>query len=292
MSSVAADPSQAGRILRRERRLLTPEGVPLRIELAEPGERVVAFLIDVIITVFAALLLRVVAFLLPHGELTGFTLAMMLFVAFLVQNAYFIYFELKWAGVTPGKRLLRLRVINRHGGPLSSSAVVARNLTRQAEIFFPLELLLATHGWFWTFGQVLPVLVWAGAMLGLVLGTKDRLRLGDLIAGTIVISVPQRMLLEDLSRTARWSRFSSAQLQKYGVRELQVLEDILRRPPGAETRQLMRDVCDRIQRRIGWKDTTPEDAEDFLRDFYTAQREFLERKKNLGEERPDKFSIR
>jgi uncharacterized RDD family membrane protein YckC len=291
MSSAAL--STPGRILRRERTLLTPEGVPLRIELAEPGERLTAFMVDLIITVFAALLLRIVAFLLPHRDFAGFTLSIMLFLAFLVQNAYFIYFELRWAGATPGKRMLGLRVINRHGGPLSASAVVARNLTRQAEIFFPLELLLATHGWFWTFGEVLPVLLWGGAMLGLVLGTKDHLRLGDLIAGSVVISLPQQLLLEDLSRTAQLSRFTSAQLGKYGIRELQVLEDILRRPPGAHTEQLMRDVRDRIQRRIGWDRTAErENAEDFLRGFYTAQREFLERKKNLGEERRDKFSLR
>jgi uncharacterized RDD family membrane protein YckC len=291
MSSAAV--SEPGRLSRRSRMLLTPEGVPLRIELAEPGERLAAFMVDLIVTTAAALLLRIAAFLLPHGDFVGFTLPLMLFLAFLVQNAYFIYFELRWAGATPGKRMLGLRVINRHGGPLSASAVVARNLTRQAEIFFPLELLLATHGWFWTFGEVMPVLIWGGAMLGLVLGTSERLRLGDLIAGTVVISIPERLLLEDLSRSARLSRFSAAQLEKYGIRELQVLEDVLRRPPSAETDQLMRDVCDRIQRRIGWeRAASSENAEDFLREFYTAQREFLERKKNLGEERRDKFSLR
>lgn len=291
MSSDAAGVLRAGRILRRERKLLTPEGVPLRIELAEPGERVAAFLIDLIIIVIAGVVLRVFALLLPHR--LSFSLPIVLFLGFIVQNAYFVYFELRWAGVTPGKKLLGLRVINRQGGPLSAGAVVARNLTRQAEIFFPLELLLATHGWFWTISDVLPALIWVMAMLGLVIGTKDRLRLGDLIAGTVLISIPKRMLLADLTRAAKSPRFTSAQLGKYGVLELQVLEDVLRRPASRDTEELMRDVRDRIQRRIGWDKTArEEDAEDFLRDFYTAQREFLERKKNLGEERPDKFSIR
>jgi hypothetical protein len=38
-------------------------------------------------------------------------------------------------------------VIDRRGGPLRPAAVVARNLIRQAEFFFPLELLLVSRGW-------------------------------------------------------------------------------------------------------------------------------------------------
>ena len=41
--------------LRNERRLMTPEGVPLRIELAEPGERIAAFLADIVISTVAAI---------------------------------------------------------------------------------------------------------------------------------------------------------------------------------------------------------------------------------------------
>ena len=78
------------------------------------------------------------AVLVPSGKIS-FTLPILLFLSFVVRNAYFLIFELKWGGVTPGKRMAGLRVIDRRGGPLLPSAVVARNLTRQAEIF-PMEL--------------------------------------------------------------------------------------------------------------------------------------------------------
>ena len=275
-----------GQVSRRERRLLTPEGVPLRIELAEPGERIAAFLADVAISTTVGLLVLALGSL--SSAAVQFTLPVALFVSFLIRNAYFIFFELRWAGVTPGKRMLGLRVIDRRGGPLRAGAVVARNLTRQAEFFFPVEMLLASRGWIWSPGDILPAFLWIAAMIAIYSFSPDRLRAGDLIGGTVVISVPKRLLLEDLARETRVFEFTPAQLQVYGVKELQVLEDVLRQGHNQETTRLMREISDRIQRRIGWtRRFAGGDTENFLRDFYTAQRAFLEARKNLGDERAD-----
>jgi hypothetical protein len=86
-------------------------------------------------------------------------------------------------------------------------------------------------------------------------------------------------------------QFTDPQLQVYGVKELQVLEDVLRRPRNTETARLMEEVRDRIRRRIGWgeRNVGSRETESFLRDFYTAQRALLERRKNLGLEKRDKF---
>lgn len=291
MSASSALPFE--RVRRRERLLPTPEGVPLRIAVAEPGERIAAFIADIFLSFAGAVALVVVGLLLsavlvPSGKIS-FTLPILLFLSFVVRNAYFLIFELKWGGVTPGKRMAGLRVIDRRGGPLLPSAVVARNLTRQAEIF-PVELLLVTHGWLWSLGDVAPPAIWIGGMFALLLGTHDRLRLGDLVGGTMVISAPKRILLEDLAREHRIFEFSVDQLQVYGIRELQVLEEVLRQPPNAANFRLMCDIRDRVTRRIGWnREIADRDVETFLRDFYTAERAFLEHRKNFGEERGDKF---
>jgi uncharacterized RDD family membrane protein YckC len=281
------------RVRRRERLLPTPEGVPLRVAVAEPGERIAAFIADIFLSFAGALALIIFGLLLssilaPLGKIS-FTLPILLFLSFVVRNAYFLIFELRWGGVTPGKRMAGLRVIDRRGGPLLPSAIVVRNLTRQAEIF-PFELLLMTHGWLWSLSDILPPAIWITGMFALLLGTHDRLRLGDLVAGTMVISAPKRLLLEDLARENRIFEFSVDQLQAYGIRELQVLEEVMRQPPNEENFRLMRDIRDRVRRRIGWKgEVADRDVETFLRDFYTAQRAFLEQRKNFGEERSDKF---
>ncbi len=278
----------SGGVVRTARRLMTPEGVPLRIELAEPGERIAAFLADVSFSTIGALLILLAGYLLSLGA--QFTLPAALFLSFLVRNTYFICFELGWGGVTPGKRLLGLRVIDRRGGPLRAGAIVARNLTRQAEFFFPVEMLLATHGWVWSPADILPTAIWIAAMIAIFYSTPDRLRAGDLIGGTIVIAVPKRILAEDLAADKQSFEFTQEQLQHYGVKELQVLEEVLRQPHNTESARLRREISERIQHRIAWTQKfTGRDIETFLRDFYTAQRAFLESRKNLGEERPDKF---
>jgi hypothetical protein len=76
------------------------------------------------------------------------------------------------------------------------------------------------------------------------------------------------------------------------VKELQVLEDVLRQPPNRENTRLCGEIAERIQRRIGWPQrVAARDIQNFLRDFYTAQRAYLESHKNFGDERPDKFHL-
>jgi hypothetical protein len=132
---------------------------------------------------------------------------------------------------------------------------------------------------------------WLICALLLMLFNRDRMRAGDLIGGTLVIVLPRQRLLGDLVETRARFAFADHQLAAYGKRELQVLEDLLRRRDDAETRALLRDVCDRICRKIDWTaPLAPADTALFLRDFYTAQRAFLEREQLFGRPRADKFA--
>ena len=120
---------------RRERRqIVTPEGVSLSVELADYGERLVAFALDLFVW-FVLMLVIVIAIVSAIGVSGGSLIAISiaLFIAFMIRNLYFVTFELAWRGATPGKRMVGLRVIDRAGGPLQPSAVVARNLTREIE---------------------------------------------------------------------------------------------------------------------------------------------------------------
>jgi hypothetical protein len=101
--------------------------------------------------------------------------------------------------------------------------------------------------------------------------------------------MPRQPLLGDLSESTLRFTFSEPQLQAYGALELQVLEELLRRPDAERDPSLFRDVCDRICRKIGWKETVADaDIIAFLRDFYTAQRAHLEREQLFGRPRADK----
>jgi uncharacterized RDD family membrane protein YckC len=279
-----------GRRRRTVRALVTPDGVPLRVEVADFGERVAAFAIDFMITLLAADLLVLAALLLGGTRPGGVTVAALTFAAFLVRNAYFVAFEIARAGVTPGKRAVGLRVIDRHGGALTPAAVVARNLSREVEIFFPLGMLLQSESWLASPWEALPVALWLALTSALPLCNRDRLRAGDLIGGTIVIAVPKKVLLDDLVSGRVAFAFTDEQLQRYGILELQILEELLRRPETLETGELLADVARKVQRKIGWTGAVQEHrAREFLRDFYAAQRAFLELRKHLGDEPEDKF---
>jgi uncharacterized RDD family membrane protein YckC len=280
--------------LRTRRQIVTPEGVPVTVEIADYGERLVAFVIDLCIWLMATIAIYV-PIVWSIGAAGGALLAVSiaLFIGFLFRNMYFVYFELAWRGSTPGKRRVGLRVIDRNGGPLSPSAVVARNLTREVEAFIPLGVLLtsgagAAGATDW---ESLAIGVWFVLFAALPLTNSDRMRGGDMIAGTMVIALPKRALARDLVEQPAQFFFNDRQLRAYGAFELQVLEELLRHPDKPESVRVLAEVCDKIRRRIGWaEELAPSQVLPFLREFYTAERAFLEREQLFGKGRADKHT--
>lgn len=285
-------------VSRNRRVLLSPEGVPLDIRVAGHGERLTAFAIDIAILLAGIILLYLAAgFLFFSGDEASVAITLVLFIAFLVRNCYFAHFELAWQGRTPGKRACGLRVVNRSGGELTPGAVIARNLTREVEFFLPLSLFfgLDADGGVW---QQLTLLAWVLLVASLPLWSRDHLRAGDIIGGTQVIAMPKRVLLDDLTTASPFPSllarsegfsFTHEQLAVYGAFELQVLEELLRRPRSADTDRLLDEVCRKICRKIGWEgEVAPRDVRRFLTDFYAAERGELERGKLFGRLREDK----
>jgi uncharacterized RDD family membrane protein YckC len=270
------------------RAFVTPEGVDLRLKVGEAGARASAFLIDMAIQTAMLLALTLVvlgavwASKLRGGELMG---VVWILGAFLLRNFYFIGFELRPGAATPGKRAMGLRVIARDGGRLTADAVFARNAMRELEVFLPATFLFArgagVDGWLILLG-----VVWSGVFLVFPLFNRDRLRLGDLAAGTLVIQAPKRKLLPDLSAAPAGDlAFSRAQLDAYGVKELHVLEDVLR----LADRRTMAAVSERIRNKIGWTAPLEVSHQAFLAAYYAGLRGRLESRLLFGHRRKDKF---
>src|ERR1700749_966382 len=106
-------------VKRNRREIVSPEGVVLEVEVANNGERLTAFVIDFVFWMLATAFVFVVLILLVVEHMSGKVAAtIILFIAFLFRNLYFIHFELTSQGSTPGKRMTNLKVIDRDGGPL------------------------------------------------------------------------------------------------------------------------------------------------------------------------------
>ncbi|MEZ6196915.1 MAG: RDD family protein [Planctomycetota bacterium] len=292
--------------IRRE--IVTPEGVPLRFEVAPFGARVAAFLLD-----FLAQLLLGFAFSLcfwtaarifsvndATGGLTAAVLLGLRMVAwFAVWNFYFIAFELRWRGRTPGKRALGIRVIDRHGGELRGSAVCARNFVREIEFWLPLKVVFLSP---FLYGDVpgwaVPLCaLWALCLMLFPLFNRSRLRLGDLVGGTLVVVEPRPRLMPDLAAVSEGSgdlirgsfAFTPEQLEIYGIFELQVLEDLLRKQRVEP--EVLELVAEKIKRKIDWpRNQWRVPTRPFLEDFYRAQRARLEQKAVFG--RRQEYKVR
>ena len=312
--SPLSNPAEAR--LRRE--FVTPEGLSLPLDLAGASDRLVAFVLDALI--IAAVLLA----LLLLGSVLGVGgLPLVIISVFAVTHFYFTIFELRWQGRTPGKRAADLRVIDRNGGRLTVAAIFVRNVTREVEVVLPVVVMLSPGSLI----QDAPPLVGLAAFTWLlVLGffplfNRDRLRIGDLIAGTIVVHAPRSVLLPDLSerpppaprgaaapaaanaagggtppsagaaaaaaRAAAYP-FTAEQLDVYGIYELQVLEEVLRRerPDRAAVLTL---VASKVAKKIRWEGGVADPAA-FLSAFYAAQRARLEQRLLMGQRKERKSS--
>jgi uncharacterized RDD family membrane protein YckC len=281
-------------VKRGKRTLETPEGITFDVEIANHGERLTAFVIDFFFWIMATVLLFLALALLLFEHVGGpVAMTIIFFIAFLVRNLYFIHFELAALGSTPGKRIVGLKVVDRQGGPLLPAAIVARNLTREVEVFLPLGLFFSLGAGrgagFWMQASYLG---WIALISALPFFNRDHLRAGDLVAGTMVIALPRRILLDDLVEAKARYAFSRRQLDVYGAFELQVLEELLRRPPSPDTSRLLQEVSGKIARKIDWLGDVPAaEALPFLTAFYTAQRAHLEREQLFGKFRADKASV-
>ncbi len=285
------------------REFVTPEGVDLRLRVGTAGERAAAFLIDAVIiavtlVVFVIVVGLAAAALASLGApelkegLGSAVLIVWLLGFFFLRNFYFVTFELGGRAATPGKRIMGLRVAARDGGRLTSEAVFARNAMREIEIFLPLSFLMASGGagadpiagW-----VVLLGLAWTGGFMLFPLFNRDRLRVGDFVAGTWVVKSPRERLTIDLLDALELAQggfaFTADQAGAYGIKELHVLEDVLRR----KDPKTLTAVAERIRGKIAWRAQPGETDAAFLAAYYAALRGRLETRLLFGHRRKDKF---
>lgn len=144
--------------------VLTPEYVEFRFTLAGVYSRFLAWLLDALIVGFATAGVLLV-FQLGMAAFPGFASALGIVVYFLVDWGYGIALETAWAGQTVGKRVMSLRVIQESGVRIGFYHAALRNLAR------PVDRM--------------PLLYLVGGSVALL--SRSHQRLGDLLAGTIVV---------------------------------------------------------------------------------------------------------
>lgn len=294
----------------RDRVMVTPEGIALPLTLASRGTRAGALFLDLMLIGFLMVMTTIALIAIAGGTLGLFTkvndptpvghalqFLFILWIAamFLFRNAYFLFFELGPRGATPGKRITGIRIAARDGGRLSAEMVIARNLLRDIELFLPLVFLASASDGGDMGAAGIAATAWFLIFAFFPFFNRDRLRAGDLIAGSWVVEAPQRKLEAAMTVGASAAaaaegaaspyRFSEAELAIYGEYELQTLERVLRERRSEALRAVYEAICRKIGRTPG-----SGDERAFLEAYYTQLRARLETGMRMGKRKPDKFS--
>lgn len=149
-------------------RIATPEGVALELNLAGVGSRVMATTVDalvqaLIIAVGAALVGAAALSVGPDADMLIFASQLLWFT--IVFLGYPTIFERFNGGKTPGKSVLGLRVVTIGDQPVTLATAAIRNLFRLIDL--------------------LPAFYLGGLVA--ILATNLNQRIGDVVAGTLVI---------------------------------------------------------------------------------------------------------
>lgn len=155
--------------------IVTPEAVVLDLETAGIASRAFAGIIDLVIQLailmFGAIMIAIV--MGPAGDESSQTTAMLVLFALVVMG-YPVLFETLMRGRTIGKQAMGLRAVTVEGAPIRFRHAMLRMMGGLVDRYLP------------------PVGI-TGALF--VLGTARHQRVGDLLAGTVVIRDPLRTLL-------------------------------------------------------------------------------------------------
>jgi uncharacterized RDD family membrane protein YckC len=149
----------------------TPELVAIEMPLAGIGSRFIALLIDTLIWAAGLVVVGLVIWafqpaLQAFSNLSyQWSVAIFTLAVFLLNWGYFTLFEAFWHGRTPGKRIARIRVIQKSGRAIGIFESMARNFIRYVD--------------------QIPFFYAVGVIA--VFATRQHQRLGDLAAGTLVV---------------------------------------------------------------------------------------------------------
>jgi uncharacterized RDD family membrane protein YckC len=192
----------------------TPEGVTFSFAIASPMCRCLAWSVDCMCMMVCVQVLGWVCLQLSFisSDLYGTVITLSYFI---ISMGYGMAMEWFWQGQTIGKKILRLRVVDREGFKLHVSQIIIRNLLRAVDS--------------------LPLFYFVGGIASLL--NRHGQRLGDIAANTLVVRIPQ-LKEPDLEqiKSGKYNSFLNyphlvARLrQRIGLEEIQLtIQALLRR---------------------------------------------------------------
>ena len=226
----------------------TPEQIALELPLAGIGSRFLAIAIDTLIQIALYLLTGLIfLLLLPEGFSIFRSLgpAIAIFIGFAIYWGYFALFEIIWKGQTPGKRVAGIRVIKESGRPINAFEAIGRNLMRAVD---------------WMPG------IYGVGLVCMMLNKQSR-RLGDFVAGTVVVHEKPTDQVRPTWNTGAESASASGGIGQVTAEELVLIETYLSRRFDLEPEVRLRtaiQIAERIKAKTGLQPQSHQHVDDFL----------------------------
>ncbi|KYP15028.1 RDD family protein [Flavihumibacter sp. CACIAM 22H1] len=161
-------------------KLHTGFNIEVDFTLSAFHKRLLAWIIDLIV-LFVYLWICSKILRAINQDSVYYTYGLLDFILWLPVLGYFLLCEILTNGQSPGKRIMRIRVITASGGQPTISQYLIRWMFRSIDFPTWLFFALVYSYWPWYFFPFL--------FIGLIcfIATPDSQRVGDLLAGTIVI---------------------------------------------------------------------------------------------------------
>ncbi|MFY0253765.1 RDD family protein [Chitinophaga sp. 30R24] len=214
-----------------EIKIPTSFNIDLEFEAADIGKRLLAWGIDFAIRAAYAVVVFSALFFF-NMNMENFMAVYMLLIALPVV-LYFPIMEISMYGKTPGKKILQIQVVSIMGNQPSVSQHLIRWVFRLIETPLLFSFLIPV---------IIPIIS--------ITRTRYHQRLGDIIAGTIVISTKRKGSIEetifrDLSNTGYQPQFP--QIMKLSDRDMNKVKDLLDRALRAKDEELASRVAERVK---------------------------------------------
>jgi len=232
----------------------TPEQITLELPLAGIGSRFIAFALDSLLQAAAGFLIFLIVIMLASavggvnmGGVSSFVPLLLILMVFFLRWCYFVFFEIRWNGQTPGKRMVKIRVIKESGRPVTALEVLARNLLR------PIDAVPGSY---------------AVGLVCMMLNKQNK-RLGDYVAGTVLIYDKAGGTINAIRGAGE--RSADMATQSFAARispeELKLVETYLNRRSVLDVavrRRMAEQIVATIRKRIGIGPEAGQSADAFL----------------------------
>ncbi len=232
----------------------TAHNVVLDMKTASLGDRIVAYLLDIVIKFgYLLIVLAILRILAGTGRTAMIIFGVILAIPFVF---YSLGFEAAMNGQTPGKKIMKIQVADVEGKPVTLGQYITRWLFRMIDValFYGLPAIIT------------------------IASSSRNQRIGDFTAGTVVLALRQSVFLSHTSfrEVKKDHVVSYDSVILLSEAEIKVIRDTLRSKILQNNPPLVKRIADRMASKIQVDIYT--DAETFLRTLlldynHIAQRE-------------------